>query len=426
MKRLESAIFIGYLFFFLFLIWKLRVFEIPGFQRWLSPLLFLFKVALGFGVWGLYFYYYGNDRISSDTFRFFDDALILYRSVFDSPSVYFQIITGVIWDAESTQVVIDQMNNWYKTHNYGVFNDNQTIIRWNALVLLFSFGNYFVHILFMNFFSLLGSVYLFKFFQSNSSLKGWLILASVFFFPQLVFWSSGVLKEGLVVLGLGLLIYGIDRAVVRILNTPLIIGLLILMITKNYILAAMLMPGAFFWFWKRYPHSTKWKIASLLYGSAVVGGLVTQWLLDVSVMSSFIIKQMDFIRLGLMTGAGSFFEIPILKPNMWSFISSAPIALGNAFFRPLWEDCNSMPMYLAWIENIAVAGIVLAGLVTMRKSNSNWNLFWLGLTFAITLFLVIGWVTPVAGALVRYKAPAIPFLIVAVLSISRIKWIHEA
>ena len=47
------------------------------------------------------------------------------------------------------------------------------------------------------------------------------------------------------------------------------------------------------------------------------------------------------------------------------------------------------------------------------------------LVFCLLLALVIGWTTPVIGALVRYRVPLLPFLLLAFMCIAdpkRIPW----
>ena len=44
------------------------------------------------------------------------------------------------------------------------------------------------------------------------------------------------------------------------------------------------------------------------------------------------------------------------------------------------------------------------------------NMLWFCITFTLLLFIIIGTTTPVSGALVRYKVPALPFLAIAILT----------
>ena len=79
-----------------FLVWRFPFWEFDGHPKWHSVLLFWSKIAGGMLVWAVYYYAYGNDRVTSDTFRFFDDGLILYESFFAAPSTFFQVMTGIV------------------------------------------------------------------------------------------------------------------------------------------------------------------------------------------------------------------------------------------------------------------------------------------------------------------------------------------
>jgi len=53
------------------------------------------------------------------------------------------------------------------------------------------------------------------------------------------------------------------------------------------------------------------------------------------------------------------------------------------------------------------------------------NIFWFCVFFVLILFTIIGLTTPVSGALVRYKIPALPFLGIAMLTFFNIDYLSE-
>jgi predicted cation transporter len=86
-----------------------------------------------------------------------------------------------------------------------------------------------------------------------------------------------------------------------------------------------------------------------------------------------------------------------------------PEALFNTTIRPLPSDRGSWLKIPAFIENIVLFfGLLLITLFARRKLNKRikrlvWSLF----VFAFLVFVVVGWTTPVLGAIVRYKVPAV-------------------
>jgi hypothetical protein len=113
--------------------------------------------------------------------------------------------------------------------------------------------------------------------------------------------------------------------------------------------------------------------------------------------------------------AGSKIQIPILENSMKSFILNTPQALINSFLRPfIWEAHNPLAI-LAAIENVLVIAYITLLIFFFKKVQlNNWILF--SFSFSTSLLILIGLTTPVLGAIVRYKIPALPFVIFAIFS----------
>lgn len=106
--------------------------------------------------------------------------------------------------------------------------------------------------------------------------------------------------------------------------------------------------------------------------------------------------------------SSSYFTITRLNNSWKTFFSTLPEALSNALLRPFWNDGGSWLMTLAKIENILL--IILTFIFILKgKFRENPNLPII-LTLALFIFitmLLIGYTTPVTGAIVRYKIPAL-------------------
>jgi hypothetical protein len=131
-------------------------------------------------------------------------------------------------------------------------------------------------------------------------------------------------------------------------------------------------------------------------------------------------KQSDFKRLAEWQHAGSEFELKSIEPSFIGVVKVVPEGLLNCFIRPLPWNAKSPLYYPAIIENIIVfmllMGIILAFYFKeiYIKEDAK-NLLWFCFIFTLLLFVIIGVTTPVSGALVRYKVPALPFLVLACL-----------
>jgi hypothetical protein len=116
---------------------------------------------------------------------------------------------------------------------------------------------------------------------------------------------------------------------------------------------------------------------------------------------------------------GSGIGIPKLDGTILSTIKAAPIALVNALFRPFPKDISSAFMLLAVAENLLVMLLLLLMLFRLDRQFLNHPIVWLCIFFAAVILMLTGLVTPIVGAIVRYKVPALPFLVCALLVLIR-------
>lgn len=236
---MEIIITTAYTSFFIFLIQKLRFFEIAGLSKNTISFLLIIKVCAGIALWAVYTFYY-TDRATADIYKYFDDSKLMYDALFTAPSDYFKMLFGIGNSTPHFSQYYSQMNNWYREYESALINDNHTIIRFNALVRLFSFGYYNVHTVFMSFISLIGMVALYKFFYEHVKLYRKLLILVLFLLPSVLFWSSGVMKEGLIFLSLGFLLLSAKRLVQGYRHvyyfSAFAFGLFLLYHTKFYVL----------------------------------------------------------------------------------------------------------------------------------------------------------------------------------------------
>jgi len=392
-------------------------------QKWVKDIglpsiqiqgLFVIKVCAGIFLAIFYEIYYGS-RVTSDAFRFYDDALIIFESLKTNPKTYFQIVFGLNMSDTDVVAVIDKLNTWYKVHGHGVFNDNQTMIRFNALLLPFSQGYYHVHTVVIAFLSFTGFLAIIKVFQKFKELPKWMIYG-IILFPQVIFWSSGVLKEGFLFFCFGWFLYFLfkiyegDWSKKTMLGTVFFLYLSLLI--KTYVIFSLI-PGITI------------LLASIFLPrlkSPLVFGALWITLLGLVIMGdsfrgnqrarSIYQKQHDFINEAKSVNAGSFFETFVLEPNWKSVIRNSPEAFFNSITRPMPWNANNLISKMASVENVLVLLLFLIPMIFFKKPDQNQMVFILFSTsFVLIMFTLIGLVTPVAGALVRYKIPGIPFVL---------------
>lgn len=394
--------------------------RIPGLSmRWVAGL-FVLKVVAGTALWAVYSFIY-PDRLTADVFKYFDDSAVMYNALFEKPMDYLKMVTGLGNDTPYfTERYYAVMNNWIRQFENNIYNDSHTMIRLNAVLRLFSFGQYHVHTVFACFLSTAGLVALFRTFAPMVRGMERGLMVGVFLWPSMLFWSSGVLKESLLVFGLGLFILGALGLPTRpdrwraVLAT--LIGLSIMLIVKFYVLFCLI-PGLLALLWHRRSGGNALLKSLTVHSIALLAVLFSGVIIPgYDVLELLTLKQHDFIGMATAVQSGSFVPLPRLEPNMWSFIQGVPHALYMTFLSPFSSFTNGPLGMVAAVENSL---LVLLPIIALRYRR-NWKavdkaaiLF--TLSFILFLSVLIGLTVPVIGALVRYRIPLLPFLSLAML-----------
>ncbi|MBI2966246.1 MAG: hypothetical protein HYY40_00310 [Bacteroidetes bacterium] len=418
----EILLSIFYAVFFIIVLKKVTFFKLPGLHPNLVSVIFMVKIFAGVVLTQIYTRYYPPEK--ADTFLYYEDAKIIYRTLPDHPEVFMQIISGIGTSNEETKKQIDSMNNWYRNEFDPLPNDNRTLTRINALMMLFSFGYYYVHIIFMCFLSLTGLTGLYRFFLSCTGVHPAFLAFTVFLFPSVIFWSSGILKEGLLFFGAGSFLFAAYRILKKItISSSLLIaaGLSILLFNKIYFFA-ILLPFLILLFWtgkSGYQNLTvKFMVVALSFTACVY---VAQLIFPgFNLVNLIAFKRKDLINLAITGHAGSLITTDIPEISLLWIIKEIPASLFTAIFRPHFLDCKNIFMTISFLENMMILVFILLPVFFYRPFTGNQNkvYFLAFFSFSIVLLTIAGITTPVLGALVRYRVPALPFLMVSLLIIT--------
>lgn len=401
------------------LITRLSFFKSEVYSKGVVLALFISKFLMGVGLVILYQYYYG-ERGSGDVFKYFDDGNIIHSAIYENPLDYFRMLTGIGGDAPHLIKYYDTCSFWFKEFNYGLINDNRIVIRFNALVRLISMRNIYTHTLFMSFFSFIGLWSILKVFESKFLKQKYLLALVVFFFPSVWFWTSGLLKEGILMGAFGIMFYLINRQISQSLSWNKMLGIFlcifILLFSKFYVLVAAI-PGLLCLIPVKRIHNPYVKFI-LIHMLCLALIYLAEPILGINFIGVLERKQHDFeMYVQSLSSVGSYIVIPDLEPNIWSIVKHAPEAFFNTFFRPTLFEANNAMMLMAAFENLLILAGLVFSLLTFSSKNLTKNYFLFSLSFVIVLFILSGLTTPVLGALVRYKAPALPFLGIMYLSL---------
>jgi hypothetical protein len=421
---MEILLTIGWTAFFCYLVYLIPFFRVPGYKRLTLPVMFVIKVLAAVVLTSIYTQYYGN-RIDSDIFKYYDDGEVLFSALEDDPVLYLKLVTGIDGNDPQLNPYYAGTNFWYKEFDYGLFNENRTMIRFNAIVRLFSFGSVHVHNVFMAFLSLIGLCGIFKIFSTRFKGHKLVLLAAVFLVPSVLLWTSGVLKEGMVMFSMGLLFYALFRIREKhglTVNIPLALIMAgLLFFTKIYVFISIIPAFLMIVFPESLNAWKRWTAFFLLHIVLLVAAFNFHHVFpEYNLPEILSTKQNDFINmLDLQENVGSRIEMTRLKPEFSSIAEQVPFAMYNSFCRPHVFEMHNMMAIPAALENLGILILLVLSLIFVRRKWPDANsLLMFSLSFVLVLFIICGLTTPVLGALVRYKTPALPFLVLFLVMIA--------
>lgn len=448
---------------------------------WVMPLAYTVKVAVGFYFLYVYTAVYGNGSLSADAGAFMSESKILNNVFYTSPVDYIQLLTGLGNQDSLVELYLKDTSHW-ASGAQAIISDNRNIMRVHSVIHFISFGDSAIHVLVMCFFSLLGIKHLFLGIKHHTALSSTSLFLLLLLFPSVLFWTSGILKEPLMILGIGLFVRGImGKNTSRNKWLFILSGGLLLLAFKPYVLFCMLPALVYYLFYRIIPRykavlaflalfvlstsaafifkDQRQKIVHLLsrkqydFKNVGKGGLHAQsddcfyffkpyqipeliiegdsvsidQEMDVLIHMHGSIEAPEPVHL-YPTGekwliyfrndrSEGFIHTTMINDSFTQLILNTPEALLNSLFRPYFFDPGSWLKYPAMIEIVLLYFFLIFAFVKRKKLPiEERGLFWSIVVFVIGLALTIGWVTPVLGAIVRYRIPCfIGILILALL-----------
>ncbi|MDA3819971.1 MAG: hypothetical protein PF590_05885 [Candidatus Delongbacteria bacterium] len=406
------------------MVYKLPLFRRTGLKTIWRLSLWGAKIVASLAVLAIYTWHYPQE--TADIYKYYNDGKAIVENA-DTPNTYIRIITGVGIDTPEVKQCLEHTGVWYRGYFHGVWNDNRIMIRYNALLYPVTGGSIVAHSFLMAFLSFLGLTLLYLGITYFTKGRFWLALA-VYMVPSVFFWSSGLLKEGILMLNTGLLFYTISLLhkgfkLKILLLIILAVGLFIM--TKIYVLICMIPGLVFLLATKQNKH---------IFRNFIITHIVIILLVWISgclypKLNMFRLldkKQHHFVSMvQARENVGSAINLPELKPNILSVLRHSPTGFFNSMFRPHFLEWNSPLMLVAGIEKLILLIMLVYACIWPRNVSKKEIKFLLfSLSFILILFVTTGLSTPVLGALVRYNIPAMPFFVAGIIMLGNWKKIR--
>lgn len=413
---LDYFLFIGYLFLFSWLLTRIGLFRHSGLNNAQLIILFLLKVIAGI-FYGWVGIYYGYFAYMYDTWGLHNTSVDELQLLYDNPREY---LTNLFYSG------YEGGYGGFFASSDSYWNDLKAniFIKLLSIFNLFSFGNYYINVIFYSFLTMIGPVMVYRVMSDVFPGKKWAVLIGVFLIPSFLYWSSGIHKDGLTFTAIGLVAYhfyfGLKQgrfSFGRILYLSL--GLLILLAMRNYILM-LLIPGLTAWYLSHRLNKKTGRVFLIVYGLSIFLFFTLPLVSDsLDFPAAVANKQAAFMRLE----GGSGLKVEKLDPSLQGFIRNTPQALVNSLMRPFPADIKHMLSMGVMLENIFVLALILLLLFCRDKTTSlNRPFIWFCYFFGFTLLLTIGYTVNFQGAIVRYRSILLPLAITPLLA--GIDWIR--
>lgn len=481
-----------YFILFCFLVNKFSFFKDHKLSFNLILSILVMKAFGCFVYYWIYFNYYPGS-FKNDSTSTMQDAMFIYNALPNHVFDYIRMVFGLHSNDISDPLYhsyFKHIDKWGNSDSVSDFflNDNRTTIRLNAIIMLFSHGAYAVHAFAMIVFSFIGQFAFYKTFKEYFPKKEILLALVIFVTPSILFWTSGVLKEPLVVFLLGIFIHFYFQLFVHkrfkikyVLF--LIFSICFFIVLKPYVLLMVVVPLFFYWLILNF----KIKKVVVFYGLGIVfvySLAITsfKYVFKKDVVQTIVTRQNDFVNLSkggifllnktkyvrldvkdvnavvfidslemfckikphtkllywevdhinnlrdtlfdndnqdtsiyhfhsMSPPAGSGINISKLENSYSSFAKLIPQSLFNVFCKPFFYDSHSFTELIASIENLMILLFILFCFFYGKLEKENVNLMICLICIVFLSFLLIGLTTTVTGAIVRYKVPFLPFLL---------------
>ena len=396
------------------------------------------KILGGIGFVVVYLYYWHG----GDTTAYYESSLAMKNLLWASPVDWFlNEFGGNTYEHFS-------LFTWSTGYPLGyMYFDPKTymVIRLINPLLLFSFNSFLITTILLDWIAYTGMWRLYLVFSNYYPNRKNLFALAILFFPSVLFWGSGILKDSITLCCTGWVVYGIYKTFIvkekrLVYSILLVTNLLIIFFIKPYIIFA-LFPGSLMWiFTNRLStvRNTAFKIVIIplilfisigggIYALSFFGEDMGKFALD-KISTTLVVTQND-LKQSYYNGHS--FDIGLTDASPIGLLKKFPTAIVAGLYRPfLWESGNAV-MIISGIENTLILFLTLnaifrTSMLSFFKKILQEPLLFFSLSFSIFFAFSVGISTSNFGALVRFKIAYLPFFLCSLFILTKRKDDEEA
>lgn len=410
---MEHLLFVGYLVLFAWIVTKTRFFIASGLTMPQLIIIFLLKVMAGI-LYGWIGVYYGEMAQMVDTWFYHYESLKEYHILQTEPKLFFTSLFHNTYDEGYTKFLASE-NSWW--------NDLKAnfLIKILAVFNLATFGNYYVNVIFYCFLSMFGPIAIYRVMQDAFPDRKLPILLASFLVPSVLYWTSGVHKDGFIFTGLALAIYHIyfglkegRFSVFRILT--ILLGLTLVLALRNFLIIPVL-PALFAWLLAGRLKRKPVLIFASVYTAFIILFFAAKFIHPrLNFPEEVVSRQEAFLKLG----GGSAVTVNKLEPTATSFAANIPQAFTLSIIRPYPSDVRHLLSLAAAMEINFLLLLFVVFLFWRRKSSALTPFLIFCICLSFSVLMMIGYTVNVLGAIVRYRSIVLSLLVIPM--VAQIDW----
>jgi len=280
--------------------------------------------------------------------------------------------------------------------------------------------------------SMCGKIAMYRVFRAHvdSAFRPHAAIAALFV-PSFVFWSSGLIKEAVIVAGLGWSVYGLHLWIREGRLIPgwalMMAGAIPILLIKPYILFPLVLAAGSWYYWARSLKRGRVRIRpahAVVAAVLSVGGIVVlgQYFPEYA-LDSFAEQTSALRRIGRRGGSPFSLggEAPTTLVGQFAY---APAALLTSLFRPFLFEAHNMPALVNAVETTVLAVLFARILFTrnlgkVRGQIADNPFLVFCVVFVLAFGIAVGLASSNLGTLSRYRSPLVPFFVVLLLVLGK-------
>jgi hypothetical protein len=383
--------------------------EVSGMKKYFWPALSV-KIAAGIGVGLLYMRYY----LTGDTLGYFDDGKLLSALAREDISGYLDFVWNSSLSSEISLRMVEPRAIFF--------------VKIVSFFNLLTADNYWLTATWFSVIGFSASWFLVK--KIERFIPGITIPAVVafLFFPSVVFWTSGLIKESLACACLffltGVLLEAWFERAVRVRDSLLAIPALLLLWTLKYYYAAIFIPVILACIVYRFvlqplikPRylltEVLWFALTFAVPLVLISFTRPNFYMD-RFLQVIVSNNLAYNQVSVPWDCIHFYN---LSPDVGSILTNSPLALISGLFRPFIFEATNPFQVIAGVENLFVFIFAMACLLNVKQfSRSPHRILIMGLCIYVgVLCIFITLSTPNFGTLSRYRVGFIPYFLMIVL-----------